>query len=253
MKLYIIALGLLCLVSCQSEQRAGMAPTDRTPANRSDAMRTAATPKVETHDFQRLHNDVNFMLPGETMPGFAASLPDKKEFLDKSGFSSDPRLLAELVGKTTWQQADQRYRSFMVANANHPMLPLFRRYASTVILRNLALLAEDDVAGKKAIAFYLGELAQVKGGVPAGIYYYGLRAMAGYWSKEQTRTYVSQVLAEHDSDKNFAQIKQMATEPEQMMTQMKAASDEDKQRTMQALMSVVGEEDDYLDKLRAML
>ncbi|MFN8355154.1 MAG: hypothetical protein U0Y10_11940 [Spirosomataceae bacterium] len=84
--------------------------------------------------------------------------------------------------------AEYKYQEFTKQFANHPDLPLFKKYAITAILRDFGLLQEHGKEAHKKIAYYLAELYSANSR-NTGLYYCCLKALGSDLSEEDQNKY----------------------------------------------------------------
>ncbi len=251
MKRHLGFLTLLALsVACHQTDNAS-GPLDQKASNQAEAAIKPVPARQVSYDFQTLGRiDVN--LPGEDPNRLVGDeLINREKYLGSAGFSHSDDDFADQTKDQTWQQADERYRAFVAAHANDTYQPIFRRVGSFRILRDKALLADHSEAGKKAIAFYLNELRETKTASSAGIYYYGLKALDGYWSPQQVGKFAQTVLQSYDQSPSFQVMKTVMNDQAQLV-KLKQGADQNQKFAVEQGEKYWNEENTYLNKLKAL-
>lgn len=249
MKKHLGFLTLLALsVACHHPDTAS-GPLDQKASAQAEAAIKPIPARQINYDFQTLGRiDVN--LPGEdpnTLVG--DELLNREKYLGSAGFSHGDDDFADQTKDLTWQQADERYHAFVAGHASDTYLPIFRRVGSFRILRDKALLADRSEAGKKAIAFYLNELRETKTASSAALYYYGLKALDGYWSPQQIGKFVQTVLQSYNQSPSFRVMRTLMNNQAQL-AKMKQSTDQNQKFAVEQGEKYWNEENTYLTKLR---
>ena len=86
-------------------------------------------------------------------------------------------------------------------------MPIFKRIASLIILKDMALLGGNTKAEKERISFYTKEMLDNGSGANTAIVYYCLTALKGVWSDDLVKNYAKLSLAEMQQDRMTASIK----------------------------------------------
>ncbi|MFN8353915.1 MAG: hypothetical protein U0Y10_05710 [Spirosomataceae bacterium] len=208
MKPYILYSCLITtLISCDVQQNVNEISGDNSATtNQANSLQLSAQLKkqeVIKYDFQKISNHI-VERPSATQMG----LTNKHElqqkvfsFYESGGFAPEP-LLPTWKQTVTLEQADQRYKAFVLQKKPSPLLNSYRQYASQVILQDMELLAKDDSKSIKNIAFYTEELLSTNcRNIP--LLYYCLEKLNGYWSKSRIQDESKKLLTKYENDPFF--------------------------------------------------
>jgi len=150
---------LLCglAISCKTEKE-----------TRTAAEASLETVQRSTADFASRHTpyrdfpiQVKFIEPSETGMHPGEVIRGKRAFIKASGLPDESNI-ADWKEKHSIDDAARIYREYTRAQAGHPSLPVFRQYASWLILTRLDLLAEKGGDAARQVAFYLQELTDTR-------------------------------------------------------------------------------------------
>lgn len=134
------------------------------------------------YDFQ--DSDISYYA-GKTI----AEIDSTNAFLRSQGIPYSIKVA--IPNSYNWQNWDKKYLKFKEENPNHKYINLYKRIASSYILRNHALLA--DVNQKEKIAFYTLEYIE-SCGEDAGLIYYCMRALQNHWNQKIIKELIIEVL-----------------------------------------------------------
>ena len=179
MKKLLFLLSIIVFSNCKSSDK-----TENDALLLRDDPRYFQQPTVlPNYDFQKSWAAFDW---GETEAERQAS----DDFVAKSGFNHFNA--AFLPQKPDWRALDKKYQAFLAVHKNDSRINNFRQLGSLTILRNHALLAEENEKDK--IAFYTNEYLEA-GGMSTSFVYYCIEALKNHISAEKKAQYASQSIS----------------------------------------------------------
>lgn len=158
--------------------------------------------RPKTYDFQKIQPGIKYFLNeqdwnGKTPDELAKEVKEKNIFAKSSGLNcvGQDRLL--FSDNITWESADKTYKNFVQSNKDHKWLFVFKQAASSYILTNLGLLADNSPKAKERIEFYFNEYSQSRGEYEAPISYFCLKQLRGYWPESKIEESIGLVKQSH--------------------------------------------------------
>ncbi|OJV13031.1 MAG: hypothetical protein BGO21_04690 [Dyadobacter sp. 50-39] len=235
------------------------APQENTPVDENAKMSEGMKrqPFIDTrYDFQRIRVPHSYVLRsdtpatlGNTKSGMA-EFDRRREFVAASGFPVANPFVLPSADESDWKKWNAKYTDYVKKNALHPYLPIFKRIASLIILKDMALLNGTSREEKDKISFYTKEMLDNGGGANTAISYYCLSVLKDTWPDDLVKKYADLSLAEMQRDRMTSSIK---TDIQQMRTMRESGEAPNLDSTfVSGLEALLQQQNEFRSRLLAM-